>query len=184
MSKIGKQPVKILAGVTVKFENNKLTVNGPKGQLEQIIRPEIGLKIEGDQIILTAKEKNIFVKALHGLFRALVKNMVKGVTEGFTKTLELHGVGYRAIMEGKDLKVTVGFSHPVIVKEIPGIEYQVKGTNLITISGMDAQLVGRAAAQIRNIKPPEPYKGKGIRYRHEVVKKKAGKAAKLGAAEG
>ena len=183
MSKIGKQPVKIIEGVTVQLDKNKLTVKGPKGFLEQIIRPEIDVKIEEGEVVLTARDQSNFTKALHGLFRSLIKNMVKGVTEGFEKVLELHGTGYRAILEGTSLKFTLGFSHPVIVSAPQGIEFKVEGSNLIKIKGIDNQLVGQTAAKIRHIKPPEPYKGKGIRYRHEIIKKKAGKTAKVGSAE-
>ena len=184
MSKIGKQPIKIPEGVTVEKDSNEIVIKGPKGSLTLKIRPELEVKKNTEQIEVVRKKQNRLSRCLHGLSRTLIANMIKGVTEGFEKTLELHGVGYRAFLEGEGLKITVGFSHPVLFKQVEGIKFQVEGLNLIKISGCDKQLVGQIAAQIKAIKPPEPYKGKGIRYQNEVVKLKPGKAAKTGAAGG
>ena len=178
MSKIGKQPIKISEGVTVEIKDNQVVVSGPKGRLKQEIRPEIEVKKSGDQIWVSTKNKSKFSRSIHGLIRSLISNMIKGVTCGFEKTLELHGVGYRAFLEGENLKISVGFSHPVIIKQIKGVEYKVEGDNVIKVSGIDKQLVGQIAAKIRDIKKPDPYKGKGIRYQGELIKKKPGKAAK------
>ena len=182
MSKVGKQAIKIPEGVEVLIEGNKVVVKGKNGTLEKKIGSEIGIKKEGDEIKLEAKSQSRMARALHGLFRTLVANMIEGVTKGYEKKLELQGVGYRAALEGGKLKLTVGFSHPVIVEAKEGIKIEVEGNNLIKVSGADKQLVGQVAAGIRDIRPPEVYKGKGIRYQGEVVKLKPGKAAKTGAA--
>lgn len=178
MSKIGRQAIKIPAGVKVEIKDNQVAVAGPKGGLTIKIRPEISIKKSGDELMVIAKGKSRITNPLHGLTRSLLANMVEGVTEGFQKTLELHGVGYRAALEGGNLKISVGFSHPVIVEAVEGIEFQVEGNNVVKILGADKQLVGQTAAKIREIKKPEPYKGKGIRYQGELIKKKPGKAAK------
>ena len=148
------------------------------------MRPEIKVEIKDGQILVSRRKENKRAKSLHGLTRTLIANMVEGVTKGFSKVLELHGTGYRAKMEGKKLVLEVGFSHPVIVEPPEGIEFKLKGEKEIIVSGIDKQQVGNTAAQIRAIKKPEPYKGKGIRYQGEVVRRKAGKAAKVGSGEG
>ncbi len=185
MSKIEKKPLVIPTGVDVKYQENKVLVKGPKGELSLSLRPEITLKIEekGDrQIFLFRNNDSILSKSLHGLSRSLLANIIKGVTEGYTKALKIIGTGYRARLEGKNLVLTVGFSHPVIVVPKPGIEFEVKGTNQIIVKGIDKQLVGQVAADIRKVRPPDAYKGKGIRYKDEIVKTKPGKTAKIGAA--
>lgn len=182
MSKVGKQPIKIPEGVTVDLKDNQVAVVGPKGKLEQKIRLEIEVKKSGEQILVLAKSKSKLSRSLHGLTRTLISNMIEGVTKGFEKTLELHGVGYRVFLEEGGLKISVGFSHPVIIKPVKGITYETEGDNVIKVLGIDKQLVGQIAAKIREVKKPEPYKGKGIRYQGEVVKKKPGKAAKTEAA--
>jgi len=182
LSKIGRQPITIPEGVTVEIKPNQVVVTGPKGSLTQEIRPELEIKKETSQILVVTKSKSKLARSLHGLTRTLIANMIEGVTKGFEKILKLHGVGYRVFSEGEDLKITVGFSHPVMVKSFPGVKYQVEGNNIIKILGTDKQLVGQIAAKIRNIRPPDSYKGKGIRYQGEIVKLKPGKAAKTGAA--
>ena len=178
MSQIGKQPIKIPKEVTVEIADGQVIVSGPKGKLEQKIRQEIEVKKSGEQILVSTKNKSKFSKSIHGLTRSLIANTIEGVTHGFEKTLELHGVGYRAFLEGGNLKISVGFSHPVIIKQVKGIEYRVEGDNVIKVFGIDKQLVGQITAKIRDVRKPDPYKGKGIRYQGELVKKKPGKAAK------
>ena len=174
-------PIEIPEGVTVEIKDNLVSIVGPKGKLGQKVRREIEVKKEDKKIIVKAKKDSRIGRSLHGLFRTLIANMIVGVTKGFSKDLELHGVGYRAALEAGKLMISVGFSHPVIVEPIEGIEFKVEEQTKIKISGIDKQLVGNVAAQIRDIKKPEPYKGKGIRYMGEIVKKKPGKAAKAGA---
>lgn len=180
MSKIGKQPIKITEGVTVQITDNKVVVSGPKGQLKQKIQPGIEVKITDGQIVILRKSEDKKTKALHGLTRSLIANMIEGVTNGFLKILEIKGTGYRANIEGDELKLKLGFSHPVIVKPPVGIKFEVKGNNVIKVFGIDRQLVGQVAASIRDIHKPEPYKGKGIRYKGEVVRRKQGKVVKAG----
>ena len=183
MSRIGKLPVKIPAKVEVKIIGQTITVKGPKGELVQTFQPLVKVAQEGDQIIVSIEHpENRQEKSLWGLTRTLINNMIIGVTEGFSKQLEINGVGYKAGLDGQKLTLQVGFSHLVEFALPPGIQATVKG-NVITISGVDKQLVGEIAAQIRAIKKPEPYKGKGIRYVDEVVRHKAGKAAKAVGAE-
>lgn len=184
MSRIGKKIIIIPAGVTAKVEADKIVVTGPKGALEQVIPTELSCVVKDNTVSVTTGRVDLFSKALHGLIRSLIANMIIGVTSGFSKTLEIHGTGYRASLEGENLKLLVGFSHPVIVKPNKGIKFQVEGTSVIKISGFDKQLVGQVTASIRDIRKVEPYKGKGIRYQGEIVRKKAGKAAKAGAAGG
>jgi large subunit ribosomal protein L6 len=183
MSRIGKQPIKIPETVKIELKDNLVIVNGPKASLEQKIRPEIKVEKKEDQLLVSTKGTGKAAKSLHGVSRTLIANMIEGVTNGFEKTLELHGVGYRVAPEGQGLKISVGFSHPVVVEPIEGIKFSVEANNLIKVSGADKQLVGQTAAQIRDIRRPEPYKGKGIRYQGETIKLKPGKAAKAGAAE-
>ncbi|MCC8048706.1 MAG: 50S ribosomal protein L6 [Oscillospiraceae bacterium] len=176
MSRIGKAPIAIPAGVTVKVdENNHVTVTGPKGTLERNIVPQLGVEVDGAVVRVTRPNDDKENRSLHGLSRTLIANMVKGVTEGFSKTLEVNGVGYRAAKEGNALVLNVGFSHQVTVPEIPGITIDVPNANTIVINGTDKQLVGQFAADVRGKRPPEPYKGKGIKYADEVVRHKVGK---------
>lgn len=181
MSRIGKKPIEISQEVTIKITDGKVIVVGPKGQLEQEIRPEIKVEIKNNKVIVGRKLESKLAKSLHGLTRTLIANMIEGVTKGFSKTLELHGTGYRALLEEGNLKLTLGFSHPVVVKPPQGIQFQLEGNNVIKVLGIDKQLVGQVAAGIRSIKKPDSYKGKGIRYQNELIRKKPGKAAKVGA---
>ena len=178
MSRIGKNPIIIPAGVDVKLDGNVLTVKGAKGTLTQKIRQEITVKIEGNEIVVTRINDEKTARSLHGLTRTLIANMVEGVSNGFTKTLEVNGIGYRAQKQGNNLVMNLGFSHQVIMPEIEGISIDVPNPNLVVVSGPDKQVVGQFAAEIREKRPPEPYKGKGIRYQGEYVRRKEGKAGK------
>jgi len=182
VSRIGKMPVSLPKGVTLQVDQgNVVTVQGPKGKLEQQIPAVIAVELVGNEVQLKRPSDAKPHRALHGLSRALVNNMVLGVSAGFTRILDVEGVGYRASMFGKDLVVMVGYSHPIQVVAPAGIAFEVdKPGRQITISGIDKQLVGQMAAQIRELRPPEPYKGKGIRYRGEIVRQKAGKSGKVG----
>lgn len=181
MSRIGNKPIELPSGVTVQEKGNIIEVKGPKGTLTQEARKPISVKVEGSTITLTRPDDSKTNKSLHGLLRSLIANMVEGVTKGFEKKLELHGVGYRASLKGKNLNMTLGFSHPVDIVPPAGIEFEVskKQTDL-TVRGVDKQLVGQVAANIRDWRPVEPYKGKGIRYVGERVIKKAGKSVAAG----
>lgn len=177
MSRVGKQQIKIPSGVEVKQDGQIITVKGPKGLLHQELHPVISVEIKGDIVsVKVANEDNKQQRALWGLFASLLENMISGVTVGFSKQLEINGVGFKAMSSGKKLTLHVGFSHPVEYNVPEGIDIKTEG-NVITISGIDKQLVGEVSAQIRKIKKPEPYKGKGIKYVGEEIKKKAGKAA-------
>ncbi len=178
MSRIGKMPVVIPQGVTVEINNQLLTVKGPKGELSQAIEPEIGVTQQDGQLVVVIKQQTKRSAAMWGLYRALFANMITGVTQGYTKNLEMAGVGHRAAMQGSNLQLSVGFSHPVVLTPPTGITYAVAENTKISVSGINKQQVGEAAAKIRAVKPPEPYKGKGIKYAGEVVRRKAGKAAK------
>lgn len=178
MSRIGKQPVVIPAGVEVKLDGNVVTVKGPKGTLTNTFNREITIAQEGNEIIVTRPTDEKEHRALHGLTRTLIHNMVVGVTEGFEKKLEVNGVGYRVAKQGKDLVMNLGFSHQVVMPEIDGITIEVPGPNEIIIKGADKQKVGQFAAEVRAKRPPEPYKGKGIKYEGEHIRRKEGKAAK------
>ena len=179
MSRIGKMPIAIPAGVTVVVaENNKVTVKGPKGTLERVLPIEMTIKIEGSDVVVTRPSDLKKMKALHGLTRTLVANMVTGVIEGYQKTLEINGVGYRAAKAGRDLTLTLGYSHPVVMTDPEGIESILDGQNKIMIKGIDKEKVGQFAAEIRDKRRPEPYKGKGIKYTDEVVRRKVGKTGK------
>ena len=178
MSRIGKMPIAIPAGVTVEVaENNKVTVKGPKGTLSRVLAPEMEIKVEGAEVIVNRPNDLKQMKSLHGLTRTLINNMVVGVTSGYEKTLEINGVGYRAAKEGKKLNLTLGYSHPVIMEDPEGIESSVD-QNKIIIKGIDKEKVGQYAAEIRDKRRPEPYKGKGIKYSDEVIRRKAGKTGK------
>lgn len=178
MSRIGKQPITIPAGVEISISGQEVKVKGPKGQLELTIPDPITAKIEGSEVVVERPNDDRTSRALHGLSRTLVYNMVVGVTEGYKKDLEIVGTGYRAAQKGKGLEFTLGFSHPVIVEAPEGIELKLESPTKFSVVGIDKQLVGETAANIRKIKKPEPYKGKGIRYVGEVVRRKVGKAGK------
>ena len=179
MSRIGKLPIAVPAGVTVTVdENNLVTVKGPKGTLTQQVNPIITINQENGQVVLTRPSDAKPHKAMHGLYRALVANMVHGVTEGFSKTLEMVGTGYRASVENNVLTINIGFSHPVILTAPEGITYSCPSQTKITVSGIDKQKVGNLAADIRAIRKPEPYLGKGIKYENEVIRRKEGKSGK------
>ena len=179
MSRIGKLPIAVPAGVTVTVdENNLVTVKGPKGTLTQQVNPIITINQENGQLVLTRPSDAKPHKAMHGLYRALVANMVHGVTEGFSKTLEMVGTGYRASVENNVLTINIGFSHPVILTAPEGITYSCPTQTKITVSGIDKQVVGNLAADIRAIRKPEPYLGKGIKYEDEVIRRKEGKTGK------
>ena len=178
MSRIGRMPIEIPAGVDVKVNGTEVTVKGPKGELKESFHQDITIAVEGNVINVTRPTDNKEHRALHGLTRTLVANMVEGVTKGFSKELEVQGVGYRVAKQGKDLVMNLGFSHQVIVPEIDGISIEVPNPNKIIISGANKQMVGQFAAEVREKRPPEPYKGKGIRYAGEYVRRKEGKAGK------
>lgn len=179
MSRIGRMPVVIPAGVTATIgEGNTVTVKGPKGELTQSFAPCLGIKVEGAEIVVTRSSEEKEVKALHGLTRALINNMVNGVVNGFAKKLEINGVGYKVEKSGKKITLSVGYSHPVYFEEADGITYEIPDANTIIVHGIDKQAVGQAAAQIREKRPPEPYLGKGIKYADEHIRRKAGKTGK------
>ena len=178
MSRIGREPIVVPAGVTVKIEGQKITVKGPKGELTQEIHPNMTVAQEGNVLHVTRPDDTPANRSLHGLTRTLVNNMVVGVTQEFSKTLEINGVGYRAQKTGKQLIMNLGFSHQVTVDEIPGITIDVPDQNKVIIHGPDKQKVGQFAADVRKKRPPEPYKGKGIKYAEEVVRRKEGKTGK------
>ncbi len=188
MSRIGKQPVIIPEDVEVKINDNQVVVKGPKGVLNYNFRPEMEVSLDKDKVLVKSKTLNRLTKALFGTTRNLIANMIEGVTKGFSKTLKIVGTGYKASLsdsaEGKKLILSLGFSHPVEIEKPEGIDFEIKGNDLIEVSGIDKALVGQTAAQIRDIYPPEPYKGKGIRYQGEVPRRKAGKAGKAGAIPG
>ena len=177
MSRIGKKPVVIPANVTVNVaEGNAVTVKGPKGELSYTFHPDMILKVEGNVLTVERPDEEHLHKSLHGLTRTLLSNMVEGVEKGYSKELDVNGVGYRAEKKGNQLVMRLGYSHEVFVDEIPGIEIEVPGPNQIIIKGIDKQVVGQFAAEVRGKRPPEPYKGKGIKYSTEVIRRKAGKA--------
>ena len=180
MSRIGRMPIAIPAGVTVTLDGNVITVKGAKETLTREIHPNMHVAVENNEIIVTRPNDEKQNRALHGLTRSLIHNMVVGVTEGFKKELEVNGVGYRVAKQGKDLVMNLGFSHQVTMSEIPGITIEVPGPNKIIISGPDKQKVGQFAAEVREKRPPEPYKGKGIKYADEHIRRKEGKAGKGG----
>jgi large subunit ribosomal protein L6 len=180
MSRIGKLPVAVPAGVDVTLGDSVVVVKGPKGQLSQHILPVVTIKMEDGVIVLDRKTDDKPGRSAHGLTRTLIANMIDGVTKGFRKSLELQGVGYRVNKAGADLNFSLGYSHPVTFSPPDGIAFSVEGTNKIHVEGIDKQRVGQVAAEIRSLRPPEPYKGKGIRYEGETVRKKLGKAGKAG----
>ena len=179
MSRIGRMPIAIPAGVTVDIaENNKVTVKGPKGELTRVLPEAMDIKSDGSEVVVTRPNDLKKNKALHGLTRTLIYNMVVGVTEGYEKKLEVNGVGYRVQMQGNNLVMNLGFSHQVTMEAPEGIKVECPSANAIVISGADKQMVGQFAAQVREKRPPEPYKGKGIKYAEEHIRRKEGKAGK------
>jgi large subunit ribosomal protein L6 len=177
MSRIGKKPIEVPAGVLVSVDPGRVTVSGPKGELRQVVPTRIGITQEEGTILVTRPTERGEDRALHGLTRSLIANMVEGVTQGFEKRLEIQGVGYRAAMSGTDLELQVGYSHSVKVKPREGISFEVPVPTQVVVRGIDKQVVGQTAAEIRKVRPPEPYKGKGIRYEGEFVRRKVGKRA-------
>ncbi|MCX7760920.1 MAG: 50S ribosomal protein L6 [Hydrogenothermaceae bacterium] len=175
MSRIGKKPIPVPKGVEVNIQGSTITVKGPKGTLTKTFNPAVTIKKEGEEIVVERKDDTPFSRALHGTVRAIVANMVKGVTEGFTEELEIVGIGYRGAVKGKTLELSLGYSHPVIYEIPEGIQITMEGNTVIKVSGIDKEKVGQTAAEIRSFREPDAYKGKGIRYKGEVIKLKAGK---------
>ncbi|MGH7706405.1 MAG: 50S ribosomal protein L6 [Vulcanimicrobiaceae bacterium] len=180
MSRIGKLPVQVPTNVTVNVADSVVHVKGPKGELSQQILPVVAVRVENGTVLVDRQGDAKPARAAHGLTRTLIANMVEGVTKGFRKSLEIQGVGYRAAKSGEKLNLTLGYSHPVSYAAPKGVSFTVEGTGKIHVDGIDKQMVGQVAAEIRDLRPPEPYKGKGIRYEGEVVRKKLGKAGKAG----
>lgn len=176
MSRVGRLPVTIPDGVKVELSAGRIKVTGPKGTLEQDIHPDVGVAIEDNTVVVTRSSDRPDQRSLHGLTRALIYNLVTGVTRGYERVLQIEGVGYRASMQGKSLNLAVGHSHAVVVETPAGITFEVEGTQTIKVTGIDKQLVGQVAANVRAWRKPEPYKGKGIRYRGERIRRKVGKA--------
>lgn len=180
MSRIGRMPIQIPQGVTVDIQKNAVRVKGPKGELSRTFDPDMQIELDDNQIVVRRPTDNRQHRALHGLTRALLNNMVIGVSQGFTRQLRIEGVGYRAELQGKNLVLNVGYSHPVVIEPPTDISFGVeRGNRALSVSGIDKELVGEIAARIRRVRPPEPYKGKGIRYLNEYVRRKAGKAGKI-----
>jgi large subunit ribosomal protein L6 len=177
MSRIGKKPIEVPAGVLVAIDPGRVTVSGPRGELRQVVPQRIKIEQEDGSIVVTRPSERGEDRALHGLTRTLIANMVEGVTNGFEKRLEIQGVGYRAALQGTNLELQVGYSHPVRVTPRQGIEFEVPTPTQVVVKGIDKQVVGQTAAEIRKVRPPEPYKGKGIRYEGEFVRRKVGKRA-------
>lgn len=177
MSRVGRKPITVVAGVKVKATDHHVTITGPKGELSADVHQAIGFEVKENQILVTRSTDQKEHRALHGLWRALLQGMVKGVTEGYTRKLELVGVGYRVEMKGRKLQLLLGFSHPILFDPPEGIKIETPTQTNVTISGIDKQLVGQVAAKIRSFRPPEPYKGKGVKYEGEYIRRKAGKAA-------
>ena len=178
MSRIGRKPVAIPAGVEVTLNGQTLTVKGPKGTLTRTFNDRMNIAVENNEVVVTRPSDDKDDRSLHGLTRTLIANMVEGVTNGFKKELEINGVGYRAAKSGKKLTLTLGYSHPVEMEDPEGIESIVEGTNKIIVKGIDKEKVGQFAAEIRTKRPPEPYKGKGIKYSDEYIRRKVGKTGK------
>jgi large subunit ribosomal protein L6 len=177
VSRIGRRPIELPAGVVVAISPGRVQVNGPRGELSQAVPVRMRIEKVENEVLVTRPTERGEDRALHGLTRTLIANMVEGVTNGFEKHLEIQGVGYRAQLKGADLELAVGYSHPVVVKPREGITFEVPSPTQIVVSGTDKQKVGQTAAEIRKVRPPEPYKGKGIRYRDEQVRRKVGKRA-------
>jgi large subunit ribosomal protein L6 len=181
MSRIGKKPIVLPKGVTVDIHENTVKVKGPKGELARSFAPELQIMLENGEVVVKRSSEARQVRALHGTTRAILNNMVTGVSQGFTKALQVEGVGYKAEIKGKQLVMSLGYSHPITVDPPPGISFAWdEKARLITVSGIDRELVGQVAADLRAWRPPEPYKGKGLRYQGEKIKRKAGKAGKAG----
>ena len=178
MSRIGKQPIEVPSGVEIDVaDGNVVTVKGPRGALTSTMHPDMKILVSDGVITVERPDNEGFHRSLHGLTRSLLANMVEGVTKGFEKHLEIQGVGYRASLRGTDLELNVGYSHSVVIKPRPGITFEVPAPTQVIVKGTDKQQVGQTAAEVRSVRPPEPYKGKGIRYRDEVVRRKVGKRA-------
>ncbi len=175
MSRIGKHPIPLPAGVTVTISGSEVVVKGPKGELKRTVHRDMSVVADGKQMSVSRPSDEARHKALHGLTRTLLRNMVEGVSRGYSRTLEIHGVGYKAEPEAGGLKLTVGYSHSVSYKAPPGITFTVDGNTLIRVDGVDKEIVGQVASELRKVRPPEPYQGKGIRYQGERVRRKAGK---------
>jgi large subunit ribosomal protein L6 len=180
MSRIGKRPITIPNKVTVTIDGQKITVKGPKGELSRVLPPEAIVTQEGDKVMVARRDESRPARERHGLCRTLVANMVDGVSQGFQRRLEIQGVGYRAQVQGKNLSMNMGFSHPVVIEPPEGIQFAVENNVNVLISGYDKEVVGNIAAKIRAVRPPEPYKGKGIRYAGEAVRRKVGKSGAKG----
>ncbi|MBM0741720.1 50S ribosomal protein L6 [Phormidium sp. CLA17] len=178
MSRIGKRPISIPSKVTVAIDGQSVTVKGPKGELSRTLPDEVKISQEGETVFVNQRDESRTARQRHGLSRTLIANMVEGVSQGFQRRLEIIGVGYRAQVQGQNLTLNMGYSHPVQIEPPNGIQFAVEGTTNVLVSGIDKEIVGNTAARIRAVRPPEPYKGKGIRYAGEVVKRKAGKAGK------
>jgi len=178
VSRIGKQPIPVPSGVEVQIDGSTVKVKGPKGELSSTFSEDMKIELEDNVITVSRPSDERTHRSLHGLTRSLIANMVTGVSEGFSKNLEIVGVGYRAQLKGSDLELALGFSHPVLVKAEPGITFEVPAPTKITVRGIDKQRVGQVASEIRDFRPPEPYKGKGVRYEGEYVRRKLGKTAK------
>jgi large subunit ribosomal protein L6 len=178
MSRIGKMPISIPTGVEVKIDGNDVSVKGPKGQLALTVADPITVALEDGKVIVTRPDDERISRSLHGLTRTLISNQIIGVTEGYTKGLEIVGTGYRVTAKGSDLEFALGYSHPILVKAPAGITFTIDGNTKVTVSGIDKQAVGEVAANLRKLRKPEPYKGKGVRYAGEVVRRKAGKSGK------
>jgi large subunit ribosomal protein L6 len=176
MSRIGKLPVRIPAGVKVAIEANAVRLDGPKGKLQTTVPSGVDVKVDGNLLRVERQSEDRDVRALHGLMRKLLANMTEGVSQGFTRVLDINGVGYRAEVKGQEIHMTLGYSHPIVFPLPAGVTAAVERQVIITLSSADRQVLGETAAKIRSLRPPEPYKGKGIKYREEVIKRKAGKA--------
>ena len=178
MSRIGKKPISVPAGVDVKIDGTTVTVKGPKGTLVEKFNKDMIIKLEGNEVIVERPTEDKLHKSLHGLTRTLIHNMIEGVTNGYSKTLEIEGVGYRAAKSGNKVTLNLGYSHPVVIEETDAIKLDVPQPNKVVVSGIDKQAVGQIAAQIREKRPPEPYLGKGVKYTGEKIRRKAGKTGK------
>ncbi len=177
MSRVGKNPIDLPAGVEVKVEKARVTVKGPKGELSREVHPDIGVKVEDNTLTVSRPNDSTFFRSVHGLYRSLLANMVQGVTSVFEKNLDIVGVGYKADVANNRLTMQLGYSHPIVFVPPEGVELKTESPTTISISGIDKEIVGQVAAKIRSFRPPEPYKGKGIKYRDEQIRRKAGKTA-------
>lgn len=180
LSRIGRKPIVIPQGVEVAINGNTVKVKGPKGELSRTVHPDMKLVMENQQLQVERPSDEKEHRSLHGLTRTLISNMVEGVTKGFSRGLDINGVGYRAAKQGNNLNLTIGYSHPVELEPLPGVEFEVPAANKIIVKGIDKQAVGQMAAIVRSVREPEPYKGKGIKYDNEIIRRKAGKAGKAG----